>query len=93
MSEHLTPLEVCERLIGPLERIGTICRIDPKAPYHWRRQSVGRLAGDVPSATHMRALLDYAEANSIPLTAAHLVRGASVAEIDALLQAARGQAA
>lgn len=93
MSEHLTPLEVCERMIGPLERIGSICGIHPKAPYLWRRASVGRRGGDFPHATHMRALLAHASANGIPLTADHLIWGASAAEIEALLARSRGCAA
>lgn len=86
-------MQVLERLIGKPELISEAAGSHPKTAYAWQRQSKWREAGDIPSARLMRTLLDYAEANSIPLTAAHLVRGATVAEIDALLQAARGQAA
>lgn len=85
MSDHLTPVEVCERLLGPLSVLERIVGYRPKAGYGWLRSSKERDAGDFPSARLMRKLLDHAEAQGIPLTARHLIRGADTAEIDALL--------
>lgn len=84
MSDHLTPLEVCERLIG----IGSIAEVlgyDRSAPFGWRHPSSSRDAGDFPSARIQRRLLAYAAARQIPLTADHLVWGASAEEIEALM--------
>lgn len=83
MSDHLTPLEVCERLIG----IGSIAEVlgyDRSAPFGWRHPSSSRDAGDFPSARIQRRLLAYAVARQIPLTAEHLIWGASADEIEAL---------
>jgi hypothetical protein len=87
MKEHLTPLEVCERLLGAPETIAAICRLHEKSVYPWRRPSTGRDAGDVPSSKHMRLILSYAAARGIPLTADHLIWGAPASEIDALIAA------
>lgn len=85
MSEQLTPLEVCERLIGPLPELERICGLRPKALYIWRRPAQGREAGDIVSARYQRALLDWSERHGLGLTARHLVYGASAAELDAIL--------
>ncbi len=92
MSEHLTPIAVCEALIGKPEVIGAVCGIDLKAPFGWRRAAEGRDAGDITSARHMRALLAHSETHGLGLTAGHLIRGAARAEVEAIL-AARGQPA
>lgn len=84
MSYNLTPLEVCERVIGPPERLAAICGKKPKAGYGWRRETKWRRAGDF-SAPDMRALLAHAGAKGLPLTADHLIWGAPEAEIAALL--------
>ena len=55
------------------------------APYLWQKPAKGRRVGDLPSATVMRLLLAHAAARQIPLTADHLIWGASEAEITALL--------
>lgn len=85
MSRHLTPLEVCERLIGLPDILGPIAGRDVKSPYHWRNATKGRDAGDLPSTIIQRKLLNHAKANSIPLTADHLIFGADSAAIDALV--------
>jgi hypothetical protein len=85
MTNHLTPVQVCERLIGAPEVISAVCGLNEKSVYPWRRPSSGRAAGDVPSALHMRAILAHARARGIPLTAEHLIWGAEAAEIEALL--------
>tara|TARA_R110002111_G_scaffold262881_1_gene342683 strand:- start:22242 stop:22529 length:288 start_codon:yes stop_codon:yes gene_type:complete len=85
MSDHLTPLEVCERLIGKLPVIEQITGRKPKGAYAWRRPAQGRRSGDMPADVN-RTLLKYAKRHGIPLTPAHLIWGASRSEIDALLQ-------
>ncbi|GAB1361794.1 hypothetical protein MASR1M32_10300 [Rhodobacter sp.] len=59
----------------------------PKRPYGWRRGADGRDAGDIPSARHQRSLLAHSDAHALGLTAEHLIRGATEAEIEAILAA------
>ena len=87
MGIHLTPLQVCQRLIGSNELIGEVCGIHPKSPYPWARKSTGREAGDIPHANHMRRLLAHSAARGLGLTAEHLIWGADEAEIEAILAA------
>lgn len=89
MSNHLTPFDVVQRLIGPPERVGPVVGMSEKTGYGWRRPSANRDAGDIPSARTMRALLDHARANGIPLTAEHMLYGAEAEEVDAMLAALR----
>lgn len=84
MSHHLTPAEIVERLIGRPEEVSRVAGQTSKAAYGWRHGSSWRDAGDIPSARLMRRLLKHAMANGIPLTADHLIWGATEAEIDAL---------
>ena len=86
MSYHLTPLEVCQRLIGAPGKIAKICGLQEKATYPWRRKSEWQDAGDIRAAKYQRALLDYADEYNIPLTAEHLIFGADSAEIDQLVE-------
>ena len=89
MSHDLTPTDVCERLIGPPETIAAIAQVAAKAPYNWRRLGARfRLAGDLPSAVTMRRLLEHSDRHQLGLTADHLIRGASEAEV-AAIEAAR----
>jgi hypothetical protein len=85
MGKHLTPFDVVERLIGKPEKVGEIVSVDPKAPYHWRKEAGLRAAGDLPYAVHMRSLLAHSTAHNLGLTADHLIWGAPVAEIEAIL--------
>ena len=87
MGKHLTPTEVCERLIGPPQILGPLCGKGEKAAYLWRRASTGRDPGDIPSAPNMRALLAHSEAHALGLTAEHLILGATEAEVAAILAA------
>lgn len=84
MSDHLTPVQVCERLIGPLAELERIVGYRPKAGYGWLRSSQERDAGDLPSTRLQKRLLAHAAARGIPLTADHLIWGADAAEIEAL---------
>lgn len=85
MSNNLTPVEVCEMLIGPLSDLERIVGYRPKAGYGWRRPGKWRDAGDIPSSRLQRRLLAFAAAARIPLTAEHLIWGAPEAEIRALV--------
>jgi hypothetical protein len=84
MQQNLTPLEVCEALIGPPERLSVIIGYNSKAAYNWRHPTGRRPAGDLPSTKIMRSLLDHAKARGIPLTAEHLIWGATAEEVDKL---------
>jgi hypothetical protein len=87
MSNHLTPLEVCERLIAPLPELERIAGYRPKASYAWLRPSRDRASGEFPSVRLMQLLLDHSDAHRLGLTALHLIRGADEAEIAAILAA------
>lgn len=90
MSNNLTPLQVCERLIGPIEEIGVAASLDRKSAYRWRHGSEWRDPGDIPHARVMRALLAWSKARNLGLTADHLVRGATEDEIQVILNARKG---
>lgn len=88
MAHDVTPLEVCERLIGKPELLAGLFGYESdKAPYNWRHATSTRDAGDIPSARLMRALLAHSDAHALGLTAAHLILGASEAEVQAILSA------
>ncbi len=93
MGKQLTPMKVCEALVGRPETLSQIAGFGPKAAYGWRHGSAWRDAGDVGSARTMRLLLAHAAARGIPLTAEHLIWGADAAEIEALLARSNGMAA
>lgn len=57
-----------------------------KASYQWARPSKFRSAGDIPSAKVMRRLLEYSDERGLGLSAEHLVKGASVVEVDRILK-------
>lgn len=85
MGNHLTPLEVVERLIGKPEIIGAIVATHPKSPYQWHYGAGRRAAGDIPYAAHMRALLSHSAARGLGLTAEHLIWGAPASEVEGIL--------
>lgn len=87
MSAYFTPIEVCEALFGGIEQIAAITGQHLKTPYHWRHASRDRDAGDIPSARLMRRLLEHSAERDLGLTADHLIRGATRAEIAAILDA------
>lgn len=90
MTYDLTPMQVCERLIGKPERIAVAASCHEKAPYHWRRERHGRSAGDMPSMQVVRALLTFSGTHNLGLTADHLIWGASEDEVAAILAARDG---
>lgn len=83
--QHLSPMAICEQIIGSPEVIANITKTASKSPYGWRGNSMNRDAGDIPSARHMRALLAYAATRGLPLTAEDLIWGAPADEIEARL--------
>lgn len=83
MRAHLTPIEVCEALIGPIETVAVAAGLNRKAAYRWRAPSQYRDAGDIPLRA-ARRLLTHAAAHGIPLTEAHLIWGAPRHEIERL---------
>lgn len=85
MSNDLTPLEVCERLIGKPEEVAEASGLHRKSAFPWRRASKWRMAGDLPSAKVMRSLLTHSTAHRLGLRAEHLIWGADEAEIEAIL--------
>jgi hypothetical protein len=87
MSNHLTPFDVCERLIGKPETVAEAVGLHRKSAFPWRIASKWRDAGDLPSAKIMRALLAHSAAHQLGLTAEHLIWGADEGEIDAILAA------
>ncbi|HMO07050.1 MAG TPA: hypothetical protein PKD10_05300 [Paracoccaceae bacterium] len=84
MRRHLTPTEVCERLIGRPEVLSGIVGLQAKAAYGWRHGNAMRDAGDI-LPRHARALLVHSAARGLGLTAEQLLFGASEDEIDAIL--------
>lgn len=86
MSIHLTPADVAECLIAPIEELGPMFGYSAKTAYHWRRPSKYRAAGDIPHHA-MRAILAHARRKRIPLTPEHMIWGAPWAEIDEILRA------
>lgn len=85
MSSHLTPLEVCARMIAPVKDLGELMGMHAKSAYAWRRGSDYREPGDMPPRVN-RKMLKYAKAKAIPLKAEHLIWGADRDEIEALLE-------
>ena len=92
MSSHLTPLEVCIRLIGDYELVSAASGMKPKASYAWRNASAWRDAGDMSPRAN-RAILTYSRQHGLGLTADHLIFGAPEAEIAAILAARDCEAA
>lgn len=84
MSSHLTPLEVCERLIAPVAKLGLLAGMRTKSAYAWQHGSQWRDAGDLPPRVNRR-LLSFARGNGIPLTAEHLIFGAKRSDVENLL--------
>jgi len=84
MSKHLTPTDVALRLFGGAKGVGLVIASHEKTPLAWKRGSQWREPGDIPSTRIMRLLLASAKFRGIPLTAEHLIYGASEAEMAAL---------
>jgi hypothetical protein len=88
----LTPMQVCEKLIGPPEVLGPAIGYGNKAAYHWRRERDGRRPGDLPSAEVMRLILAHSATHRFGLTAEHLIWGATEDEVAQILAARAAQA-
>jgi hypothetical protein len=81
----MTPMQVCEMLIGPSPVIAQLMGYHRTAGYGWHQAATNRDAGDLPSTRIMRAILAHAAQNNIPLRPGHLIWGATRAEVEALL--------
>jgi len=81
----MTPLEVAEATIAPIEDLAVLCGLNSKAAYAWRRQTKHRAAGDFPSAMIIRKLYEHARVRGLRLELRHLIYGADRDELDALL--------
>lgn len=92
MDHDLTPVQVCEKLIGPPQTLSKIAKMTSKTAYNWRHPSNNRDAGDMPPRAN-RALLAYSDAHGLGLTADHLINGASVAEVASILDGRKATAA
>lgn len=92
MTQDLTPMEVCIRLIGPEPTIAQALGYARSGPWLWHKPAKGRDAGDLPSARIMRALLAHSTAKGLGLTADHLIWGAPEDEIAEILAARAAQA-
>lgn len=87
MSRYLTPAEVVFRLIGPPAVVAPIVGRDRTSVIKWRKGSPRRAAGAIVGDDVKLALLDYADENEIPLTADHLLFGATEDELAAIAAA------
>lgn len=85
MSSNLTPLQVCEALIGKPEQISLACGLQEKAAFAWRHGSNNRAAGHLPSTLIQQRLLAHSATHRLGLTAEHLIWGAEEAEIEEIL--------
>ena len=83
----VTPLDAVHELIGPADLIAEICEIDRTTVISWQRGGKYRNAGDIPSARHMRRLVEYSRKRNLGLTYEHVVSGAPSEEIAFLKQA------
>jgi hypothetical protein len=84
MENTHPPLEAAIAAFGSPEAVADICGRHRTTLYGWKRASVDRPAGDLPSTAIMRKLLAHARAHGIPLTPEHLIFGASAAEVEHL---------
>jgi hypothetical protein len=81
MDKTHTPFDAIVAALGSVEAVADVCRRHRTTLYYWNRASADRLAGDLPSTEIMRRLLAHARAHGIPLTAEHLIYGASADEL------------
>ncbi|MEO0680481.1 MAG: hypothetical protein AAF192_08710 [Pseudomonadota bacterium] len=93
MTEWQKPTDIVFTLMGGASGVARICGLHRTAPYSWLKQSARGGGGYVPAGAAQRALLDHAEAHGIPLTAEHLIRGCSAAELKALQDAVQSRVA
>ena len=91
--KHLTPLEICIAVFGSIDLVGQICGISDKSPHHWKRGSKTHDAYDIPSARHMRSLLDAAGERELVLHPVWLIYGADDVDVKSANQHAARVAA
>jgi hypothetical protein len=78
MTRKLTPADVVFAKIGPPAVVAGIIGKDRTTVTQWRYGRPRRPAGDIPSDEDKRALLNYARAHGIDLTAEELIFGAEL---------------
>jgi len=93
MTKHLTPLEVCIAIFGSIELVAQICGLASVSPHHWKRQTKNHDAYDIPSARHMRHLLDAAAERELVLHPGWLLYGADDRDVEKANQPAARVAA
>ena len=81
MTKHLTPLEVCIAVFGSIELVAQICGLSDVSPHHWKKQTKNHDAHDIPSARHMRSLLDAATHRELVLHPGWLLYGADAEDV------------
>lgn len=74
----ISPVEVVLRLVGRPKEVAAVVHRHRTAVVKWRR------CGDIPDPQSQRALLLHARGLGIPLTAEHLIFGATEAELSAV---------
>ncbi|MCB1349827.1 MAG: hypothetical protein KDK11_14760 [Maritimibacter sp.] len=80
MIDHLTPLAVCERLIGPKPELERIAGYRPKAAYGWERSARTRAGGGLPPRAQ-QAILKHIREQRLPIPADWLIEGATLKEV------------
>lgn len=88
MSDNLTPLAVCERLIGTKPELAALCGYDRTAAYHWDRPAKDRPAGHLPLAVQSR-LWRHVKAKKLPIPGHWLIEGAPLKDVLAARDAIR----
>jgi len=88
MSYNLTPLAVCEQLFGSRAKFEQAIGAKPKAAYSWARPAQLRKAGDLPPYVQRKAL-EAVGKMGLTVDARWLIEGATRAEIDEAVVAAR----
>lgn len=92
MIDHLTPLAVCERLIGPKPELEKIAGYRPKAAYAWERTARHRAAGALPPRAQQE-LLKHIRKAGLPIPADWLIVGAPLTAVYKVADEIRGRAA
>ncbi|MEX0306048.1 MAG: hypothetical protein AB3N12_01565 [Ruegeria sp.] len=84
MSDNLTPLEVCEKLIAPRKSLGALIGYKEKAAYSWAKPSKYRLAGDLPVHAQRQILVEFRR-RGLNADPAWLIEGAKRSDIEKFL--------
>lgn len=85
MTDNLTPLDVCFRFYGSMERIALVARASEKSPYNWVNPTKSRDGGDFPTMRYPRRILADARKRGWPLDPVWLIEGASEDDVNQAL--------